>query len=71
MKNNSRNIRFKNDDYAEEEHIRISLYDLIEAISDEVRPGEDNLIPETIQHLFDSGQARFADCHTEICGGVQ
>jgi len=47
----------------------ISLYDLIEAVSDEIEPGEDNLIPETIQHLFDTGQARFIDCSTEVCNG--
>ena len=46
-----------------------SLYDLIEAVSDEVEPGEDELISETIQHLFDSGQARFVDCRSEVCGG--
>ena len=49
------------------EKLKISLYDLIEAVSDEMKPGEDNLIPETIQHLFDSGQARFIDCSTDIC----
>jgi hypothetical protein len=47
-----------------------SLYDLIEAVSDELEPGEDGLVPETIQHLFDSGQARFVDCSTEICGNA-
>lgn len=47
-----------------------SLYDLIEAVSDEIEPGEDGLLPETIQHLFDSGQARFIDCTTEICGNA-
>jgi hypothetical protein len=47
-----------------------SLYDLIEAVSDEIKPGEDNLIPKTIQHLFDSGQAKFIDCSTEVCGSV-
>ena len=47
-----------------------SLYDLIEAVSNELEPSEDNLIPEAIQHLFDSGQARFIDCSTEICGNA-
>lgn len=47
-----------------------SLYDLIEAVSDEIEPGEDGLLPEAIQHLFDSGQARFVDCSTEICGNA-
>jgi len=46
------------------------LYDLIEAVSDEIGPGEEGLIPETIQHLFNSGQARFIDCSTEICGNA-
>jgi hypothetical protein len=47
-----------------------SLYDLIQAVSDEVEPNEDKLIPETIQHLFYSGQARFMDCSTEVCNSV-
>ncbi|MBW1846988.1 MAG: hypothetical protein JRG81_13550 [Deltaproteobacteria bacterium] len=49
---------------------RTSLYDLIEAVSDELEPGEYNLVPETIQHLFDSGQARFIDGSTEIRGNA-
>ena len=48
---------------------RTSLYDLIEAVSDEIEPGEDKLIPETIQHLFNTGQARFIDCRSEVCDG--
>jgi len=55
---------------ASERREQTSLYDLIEAISDELEPGEDKLVPETIQHLFDSGQARFIDCSTEICGNA-
>jgi hypothetical protein len=53
-----------------EERKQTSLYDLIEAVSDELEPGEDGLVPETIQHLFDSGRARFIDCSTEICGNA-
>lgn len=55
---------------ASERREQTSLYDLIEAVSDELEPGEDKLVPEAIQHLFDSGQARFIDCSTEICGNA-
>jgi len=71
MKNNSQNTWFKHESNVKEEQTRISLYELVEAVSDEVEPGEDNLIPKTIQHLFDSGQAKFTDCSTEVCGGAQ
>lgn len=70
MKNNSRKSRSEYTIKVSEGRTKTSLYDLIEAVSEEVRPGEDNLIPETVQHLFDSGQARFTDCSTEICSGA-
>ena len=66
-----KNLRRQNELHLHDERSRVSLYDLIEAVSDEIEPGEDELIPETIQHLFDTGQARFTDCHTEVCGGSQ
>lgn len=70
MKNNPQKSRFEDVFNENKGRTKIRLYDLIEAVSDEVAPGEDNLIPETVQHLFDSGQARFTDCTTEICGGA-
>jgi hypothetical protein len=39
--------------------IKTSLYELIEAISEEVKPGEDELVAETVLHLFETGQAKF------------
>ncbi len=39
--------------------LKTSLYDLIAAIGEEVRPEEDWLVAETVLHLFDSGQAKF------------
>jgi hypothetical protein len=38
---------------------RTTLYDLIEAISEELYPGEDKLVAEIVVHLFESGQVRF------------
>ena len=38
---------------------RTSLYDLIEAISEELYPGEDKLVAEIVMHLFESGQVKF------------
>ncbi len=70
MKKNLRNNRSGHMLNVKEGKSRTSLYDLIEAVSNEVALGEDNLIPETIQHLFDSGQARFVDCSTEVCGSA-
>jgi hypothetical protein len=64
-----KNLRRKNALHIHDGRSQTNLYDLIEAISNEIEPGEDGLIPEAIQHLFDTGQARFTDCHTEVCGG--
>jgi hypothetical protein len=36
-----------------------TLYDLIEAISAEVEPGEDDLIIATVMHLLNSGRVKF------------
>ena len=35
-----------------------TLYELIEAISDEVNSNEEGLIAVTVKHLFDSGRVR-------------
>jgi hypothetical protein len=41
--------------------IETSLYDLIAAISDEVEPGEEDLVTAMAVHLLHSGRARFAN----------
>jgi hypothetical protein len=38
-----------------------TLYDLIEAISEQVAPDEDHLVTATLVHLINSGQVRFMD----------
>jgi hypothetical protein len=38
---------------------RATLYDLIEAISEELPFGEDKLVAKIVMHLFESGQVRF------------
>ncbi|MBW2105462.1 MAG: hypothetical protein JRI26_05415 [Deltaproteobacteria bacterium] len=40
--------------------IAITLYELIEAVSEEVQPGEDRLVTETMLHLFDTDQVKFS-----------
>lgn len=47
-----------------------NLYDLIQAVSEEVEPGEEALITETVQHLFDTGKVKFVDCSSEFCNGL-
>ena len=49
---------------AEPEHsglttIETTLYELIEAVGEEVQPGEDRLVVETMLDLFDTGQITF------------
>ena len=38
---------------------RTTLFDLIEAISEELYPGEDKRVAEIVMHLFDIGQIKF------------
>jgi len=39
--------------------IETTLYDLIEAISEEIGPGEDHLLAQTVRHLIDTGKLKF------------
>ena len=39
--------------------IETTLYELIEAVSDEVKSGEDELVAESVLHLLDTGQVKF------------
>ena len=39
--------------------VKTTLYELIEAIIEEVQPGEDRLVVETMLHLLDTGTAGF------------
>ena len=41
--------------------IETTLYDLIEAISEEIKTGEDHLIAQTVFHLINSGRLKFID----------
>lgn len=45
--------------YPESTIIRTTLYELIEAISEEVEKGEEELIPKIVSHVLDSGKVRF------------
>jgi hypothetical protein len=51
--------------------IHTTLYDLIEALSQEVGPGEDHLVTAALVHLINSGRVKFVDDGRElrvICG---
>lgn len=37
---------------------KATLYELIDAISGEVQPGEDQIVAEVVLHLFETGQAK-------------
>ncbi len=39
--------------------IETSLYDLIEAMNEEIRAGEDGLIVQAVVHLVDTGTLKF------------
>ena len=39
--------------------VATTLYELVEAISAEVEPGEDDLIIATVVHLLNSGRVKF------------
>lgn len=39
--------------------IKTTLYDLIEAIDEEMDPGEEWLVSRSVLHLLDTGKARF------------
>lgn len=47
--------------------IETTLYELIEAVSDEIKSGEDGLVAESVLHLLDTGQVKFihADCNVK------
>jgi len=45
--------------YPKTTRIRTTLYDLIEAISEEIRSKEDGLIAQTVSHLVDTGKLKF------------
>ena len=46
-------------DNSESTTIETTLYELIEAINDQVQPGEDRLVVETVLDLIESGQITF------------
>ncbi len=41
--------------------VKSTLYELIEAISEEVQPGEDRFVAEAVLDLIDTGQITFPD----------
>ena len=46
--------------------IRTTLYELIEAICEEVPPEEDWVVNEVVLHLLRTGQIRFVGHHQEF-----
>jgi hypothetical protein len=45
-----------NRDYS---RIETTLYELIDSINEEILPGEENLVVEVVQHMFDTGKITF------------
>jgi len=46
-----------------------TLYELVEAIEEEVKPEENWLVPEIVSNLFNSGKIRFTDKALKALGG--
>jgi hypothetical protein len=46
--------------------IHTTLYDLIEALSQEVGPGQDHLVTAALVHLINSGGVKFVDDGREL-----
>jgi hypothetical protein len=52
--------------YPETMIIKTTLYELIEAISEEVEPAEDQLVTDVVLDLFDSGRIRCLNSKEEF-----
>jgi hypothetical protein len=52
-------VHARPDEEMEHKSIRTTLYDLIEAINDEVAPEEEALVIATMMHLLSTGRIRF------------
>jgi len=48
-------------EYSGSTTIETTLYELIEAINEQVQPGEDRLVVETVLDLIDTGQITLPD----------
>jgi hypothetical protein len=59
MQNSTQSVLAQVPADAESTTITTTLYDLIEAVSAEVDPGEDDLIIATVMHLLNSGRVKF------------
>ena len=46
--------------------ITTTLYELIKAIGEEMQPGEDWLVAETVFHLFATGKVKFSNVGFDI-----
>jgi len=47
--------------------VRTTLYELIDAINEQVQPGEDGLVAAVVLHLFASGQIKFSCAFEHPC----
>jgi hypothetical protein len=43
--------------YLESAGIKTTLYELVEAVSEEICPGEENWVPLIVSHMLDSGRS--------------
>jgi len=44
-----------------------SLYEIVEAVEDELNESENKLVPSIVMHLIDSGKIKLT-CETKSCG---
>ena len=45
---------------------KTTLYELIEAIAEEIKPEEERLVTETVLHLFETGKVKFSGAALDI-----
>ena len=57
----AQNLRAEEPAHPQFTAVNTTLYDLIEAISNEVQPSEDRLVTEIVSDLFDRGLIRLSD----------
>ena len=43
--------------YLESTGIKTTLYEIVEAVSEEICPGEENWVPLIVSHMLDSGRS--------------
>ena len=66
MTTSSYNFRGEKSRYQKTSTIETTLYDLIETVSEELKAGEDYLVPQIVFHLVNTGKLRFIAHHKDF-----